>query len=307
MQAYPCVTAANRGGDRPPERPHRSPYRLTAMGILLACFGAWGVAREVSAQTVNDRLGTAPFARDALTRMPVKTRSDTPDVQHPVGFEPHASKGMDRFHLVAAAERSARWWRREWCRAGRRDRPTLAGGSTEGRRTREDRRKDRPHTGGTPVRASHRRHRAGAPRGALERLADDTLLVHLVGHWTIHAGAPVVTELYQQLDASPPVRRLAFETQALTAWDTRLLTFVRQVLETSTPPADRRRSAGPPRRRPTPPGPGRRRPRARRGPARGRTTLLARPHRDRGARWLAGRPGHAGLHWGKPSSPASGW
>ena len=74
------------------------------MGLLLACLGAWGVAREARAQTVNDRLGTAPFARDALTRMPVQTRSDTPDVQHPVGFEPHVSKGMDRFHLVAAAE-----------------------------------------------------------------------------------------------------------------------------------------------------------------------------------------------------------
>ena len=53
-------------------------------------------------------------------------------------------------------------------------------------------------------------------RGALrcERLADDTLLVRLVGHWTIHAGAPVVTEVYEQLDASPPVRRLAFEDQS---------------------------------------------------------------------------------------------
>jgi phospholipid/cholesterol/gamma-HCH transport system permease protein len=74
-------------------------------------------------------------------------------------------------------------------------------------------------------------------RGELrcERLADDTLLVHLVGHWTIRAGAPVVTEVYQQLDASPPVRRLAFEAQELTAWDTRLLTFLRQVMEASTP------------------------------------------------------------------------
>ena len=67
-----------------------------------------------------------------------------------------------------------------------------------------------------------------------ERQADDTLLVHLVGHWTIRAGAPVVAEVYQQLDASPPVRRLAFEAQELTAWDTRLLTFLRQVLEAST-------------------------------------------------------------------------
>ena len=67
-----------------------------------------------------------------------------------------------------------------------------------------------------------------------ERQADDTLVVHLGGHWTIRAGAPVVTEVYQQLDASPPVRRLAFEAQELTAWDTRLLTFLRQGLEAST-------------------------------------------------------------------------
>ena len=73
-------------------------------------------------------------------------------------------------------------------------------------------------------------------RGALrcERQADNTLLVHLVGHWTIRAGAPVVTEVSQQFDASPPVRRLAFAAQALTAWDSRLLTLLRQVLEAST-------------------------------------------------------------------------
>src|SRR5215510_4511943 len=67
-----------------------------------------------------------------------------------------------------------------------------------------------------------------------ERLADDTLLVHLVGHWTIRAGIPVVTEVYQQLDTSPPVRRLAFAAQELTAWDSRLLTFLRQVMEASS-------------------------------------------------------------------------
>jgi hypothetical protein len=58
-------------------------------------------------------------------------------------------------------------------------------------------------------------------------------MVHLVGHWTTRAGAPVVTEVSQQLDASPPVRRLAFATQELTGWDSRLLTFLRQVMEAS--------------------------------------------------------------------------
>jgi phospholipid/cholesterol/gamma-HCH transport system permease protein len=67
-----------------------------------------------------------------------------------------------------------------------------------------------------------------------ERRADDTLLVRLVGHWTIRASAPAVTEVYAQLDASPPVRRLTFEAQELMGWDSRLLTFLRQVLEAST-------------------------------------------------------------------------
>jgi len=66
-----------------------------------------------------------------------------------------------------------------------------------------------------------------------ERLADNTLLLHLAGNWTIHTAAPAVTEVQQQLDASPPVRRLAFETRELGAWDSRLLTFLRQVLEAS--------------------------------------------------------------------------
>jgi phospholipid/cholesterol/gamma-HCH transport system permease protein len=67
-----------------------------------------------------------------------------------------------------------------------------------------------------------------------ERLADDTLVVHLTGNWTIHTPAPAVTTVQQQLDASPPVRRLAFETRELGAWDSRLLTFLRQLLEANT-------------------------------------------------------------------------
>ena len=39
--------------------------------------------------------------------------------------------------------------------------------------------------------------------------------------------------MYRRLNASPPVRRLAFEAQALTAWDSPLLTLLRQVMEAS--------------------------------------------------------------------------
>ena len=69
MNAYPCVTAATRGGDRPPDRPQRSPYRLAALGILLACVGAVGVATVARAQTESPPVfGPPPFARDGLTR-----------------------------------------------------------------------------------------------------------------------------------------------------------------------------------------------------------------------------------------------
>src|SRR5262249_14017774 len=78
--------------------------------------------------------------------------------------------------------------------------------------------------------------RTPAARGEVqcERQADDMLLVRLVGHWTMRTSAPIVAEVYQQLDASPPLRRLAFEAQGLTDWDSRLLTFLRQVMEAST-------------------------------------------------------------------------
>src|SRR3989454_8625316 len=66
-----------------------------------------------------------------------------------------------------------------------------------------------------------------------ERRADDTLLLRLVGNWRIDTARPVVSEVYAQLDSSPAVRRLAFEAQELTGWDSRLLTFVRQVMEAS--------------------------------------------------------------------------
>ena len=84
-----------------------SKYRLAAMGILLACVGALGVATVARAQTVTPRLGTPPFARDGLTRETAPTLSDAPDGQRPVGFEPQDSRGLERFHLVAAAAPSA--------------------------------------------------------------------------------------------------------------------------------------------------------------------------------------------------------
>jgi len=50
--------------------------------------------------------------------------------------------------------------------------------------------------------------------------------VELGGSWTIHAELPPIAQVQQQLDARPAVRRLLFDTQRLTNWDSGLLTFL---------------------------------------------------------------------------------
>ncbi|HEV8713093.1 MAG TPA: ABC transporter permease [Candidatus Binatia bacterium] len=54
----------------------------------------------------------------------------------------------------------------------------------------------------------------------------DTVCVELGGSWTIHAELPSLAKLQQQFDARPAVRRLLFDTQHLTHWDSGLLTFL---------------------------------------------------------------------------------
>jgi hypothetical protein len=77
---------------------------MTKIVTLLAFIGTLGVAIAASAQTVTPRLGTPLFARDGLSRETAPTLYDAPDVQRLVEFEPQDRRGLDRFHLLAAAE-----------------------------------------------------------------------------------------------------------------------------------------------------------------------------------------------------------
>jgi phospholipid/cholesterol/gamma-HCH transport system permease protein len=63
----------------------------------------------------------------------------------------------------------------------------------------------------------------------VSRPAADTLLVQLAGEWQIRQPMPSPTEVEQQINAGPAVRRLAFDTQDLGSWDSGLLTFLRKV------------------------------------------------------------------------------
>jgi phospholipid/cholesterol/gamma-HCH transport system permease protein len=64
------------------------------------------------------------------------------------------------------------------------------------------------------------------PRLTLSRPVDDTLLVRLAGTWRVQEGLPSAAEVGGQVESDPQIRRITFETQDLTDWDSGLLTFL---------------------------------------------------------------------------------
>ncbi len=62
---------------------------------------------------------------------------------------------------------------------------------------------------------------------------DDTLLVRLSGSWRMQDGLPSATEVEKQVESGARVRRIAFDTRDITAWDSGLLTFLTKVITQS--------------------------------------------------------------------------
>ena len=69
------------------------------------------------------------------------------------------------------------------------------------------------------------------PRLSFSQPAADSLLMRLSGPWTIEEGLPSADEVAKHLEPAPQIRRVAFDTQALTHWDSSLLTFLLKVGE----------------------------------------------------------------------------
>ncbi len=67
--------------------------------------------------------------------------------------------------------------------------------------------------------------------------ASDTILVALSGSWRLAESLPSPAEVLRQMDATPGVRRMVFETQGVTGWDSGLLTFLGKIVAEN----DRRR------------------------------------------------------------------
>ena len=64
----------------------------------------------------------------------------------------------------------------------------------------------------------------------LSQPAEDTLLIRLSGDWRSENELPSATEVSQQLEASQVVRRLTFDTQGLTGWNSGLVNFLLNLL-----------------------------------------------------------------------------
>ena len=63
-----------------------------------------------------------------------------------------------------------------------------------------------------------------------EQPTADTLLVRLSGAWRLDEKLPDPAEIQRRTEAKPTIRRMAFDTQRLTGWDTSLLTFLGKVI-----------------------------------------------------------------------------
>lgn len=68
---------------------------------------------------------------------------------------------------------------------------------------------------------------------SFSRRGDDTLLVRLAGSWRMQDRLPSATEVQKQVKLNPRVRRIAFETQEIAAWDSGLLTFLSKLVNQS--------------------------------------------------------------------------
>jgi phospholipid/cholesterol/gamma-HCH transport system permease protein len=67
----------------------------------------------------------------------------------------------------------------------------------------------------------------------LERLPGDTLAIHLAGKWQLGKDVPSAENARAELIAQPTVKGIVFNTDALSFWDSSILTFLVEILRLS--------------------------------------------------------------------------
>jgi phospholipid/cholesterol/gamma-HCH transport system permease protein len=61
--------------------------------------------------------------------------------------------------------------------------------------------------------------------------SEETLLLWLLGDWSLQGGMPSIAEVQAQVDAGPRPQRLAFDARELTSWDSGLLVVLRDIAD----------------------------------------------------------------------------
>jgi phospholipid/cholesterol/gamma-HCH transport system permease protein len=69
---------------------------------------------------------------------------------------------------------------------------------------------------------------------SFDKPAGDTLLVRLQGSWTIDQQLPSVKAVEQQIESDPAIKQIAFDTAALSGWDSGLLSFLTKIINQSS-------------------------------------------------------------------------
>ena len=70
----------------------------------------------------------------------------------------------------------------------------------------------------------------GAPRVSLETVGDATLVVQLSGGWRLQKNAVSASVVQEAIEAAP-IRRVRFDAEALSSWDSSILIFLAKVTE----------------------------------------------------------------------------
>lgn len=63
----------------------------------------------------------------------------------------------------------------------------------------------------------------------ISSLAQDTLLITLLGSWMIRDGVPPTAQVLRAIESRSSIRRIQFDSEHVTSWDTGLVTFLKKV------------------------------------------------------------------------------
>lgn len=69
---------------------------------------------------------------------------------------------------------------------------------------------------------------------SISRPGEDMLLIKLSGSWMTRNGLPPTEQVVRAIQSGPPIRRIRFDSEHVTSWDTGLVTFLKKVTDICT-------------------------------------------------------------------------